>query len=522
MTIPLPAFLRYSGSRASVSLTACRWASCVVLVLCACSGTQSPDATGGAGMGAGANNTGATAGALTGGAGTMGAAGSPHAGTSAAAAGATSTGGVGPGSGGMGAGGAAGSGTAAIGGSGGAGAGGAGTAGLGGAQNAGGAAGAPLGGAGASAGGAAGAPGGSAGMGGIAPLDATCGEATNATGVAEKYAGCFPIGAAVDSGAPTSHTALLKAHFNSVTAENEMKFASLEPSENSFSYSSADAIVNFATSNDMKIRGHTLVWHSQNPSWLFSGASKDTLLARMRNHISKVMTHFKGKAYAWDVVNEAIMEDGSYRDGNESDDSKKSQWYAIIGESYIEEAFKAAHEADPDAKLFYNDYYDYIPAKQQGIYDMLKGLLEKGVPVHGVGMQCHLNIQASTDMNNQAYYQDVKHLEDAIKLYSSLGLEVQVTELDLSLYIPGMTYTSDQFYTTATFTNELKAKQAARYKEFFELFRRYRNVITGVTFWGIADDNTWLSEFDSGRKDFPLLFDVNHAAKPAYDAVIDF
>src|SRR6478609_119813 len=120
-----------------------------------------------------------------------------------------------------------------------------------------------------------------------------------------------------------------------------MKFASLGPNEGSFSYATADSIVNFATTNQMKVRGHTLVWHSQNPAWLFSGATKETLLARMKKHISSVMTHFKGKVYAWDVVNEAIMEDGSYRDGNETDANKRSQWYAIIGESYIAEAFKA-------------------------------------------------------------------------------------------------------------------------------------------------------------------------------------
>jgi endo-1,4-beta-xylanase len=380
--------------------------------------------------------------------------------------------------------------------------------------------------AGGGVGGSAGSPGGTAGIGGMPPLDATCGEpsgsAGKASGVASKYAGCFPIGAAVDSGSYTTHASLLKAHFNSVTAENEMKFAEIEPNEGSFSYASADAIVNFATTNQMKVRGHTLVWHSQNPSWLFENATKDVLLARMRKHISNVVTHYKGKVYAWDVVNEAIMEDGTYRDGNEPDDTKKSQWYAILGESYIAEAFKAAHEADPDAKLFYNDYYDYIPAKQQGIYKMLKGLLDQGIVVHGVGMQCHLNIEPSADPNNQGYYQDVAHLEDAIKLYSSLGLDVQVTELDLSLYVPGITYTSDQFYTTQTFTDALKAKQAARYAAFFELFRKYRRVITGVTFWGIADDNTWLSEFSSGRKDFPLLFDVNHDPKPAYTSVVTF
>ncbi|WP_437524635.1 endo-1,4-beta-xylanase [Sorangium sp. So ce726] len=344
--------------------------------------------------------------------------------------------------------------------------------------------------------------------------------------LAEKYASLFPIGAAVDSQSYMTHGALLKTHFNSVTAENEMKFESLQRNENSFSYDAADRIVNFAVTNKMKVRGHALVWHSQNPAWLFSNGSggtvsKQTLLTRMKNHISNVVRHFRGKVYAWDVVNEAMMEDGSYRTGNLAD-GQKSRWYEILGESYIAEAFKAAHEADPDAKLFYNDFYNYIPAKQQGIYKMLKGLLDQGVPVHGVGLQAHLNIEPSTVTTNQAYYQNVANMEEAIKLYSSLGLDVQVTELDISLYIPGVTYNQSTFYTAATFTDALKAKQAARYREFFELFRKYKSVITGVTFWGIADDNTWLSEFSSGRKDFPLLFDGNHNPKPAYDAVVGF
>src|SRR5580765_7746860 len=174
------------------------------------------------------------------------------------------------------------------------------------------------------------------------------------------------------------------------------------------------------------------------------------------------------------------MEDGSYRDGTLADD-KKSLWYQIVGESYIAEAVKAAHAADPKAKLFYNDFYDYLPAKQQGIYNMVKGLLAQGIQVDVIGMQCHLNIAPSTDPSNQAYDQDVGHLEDAIKLYASLGVAVQVTELDMSLYIPGVTYTSDTFYTAATFTDALKLQQADRYWQFFQLFRNYKSVITGVT-----------------------------------------
>jgi endo-1,4-beta-xylanase len=368
---------------------------------------------------------------------------------------------------------------------------------------------------------------GSAATGGAGVLDATCGGTNStATALKDKYAGCFPMGAAVDAQSYTTHGAVLKAHFNSITPENDMKFDALEPSENSFSYGNADKLVEFARSNDMRVRGHTLVWHSQNPSWLFSNGSngtvsKDTLLARMKNHIKKVMQHYQGKVYAWDVVNEAIMDDGSYRTGALADD-KKSRWYEIIGPTYIAEAFRAAHEADPNAKLFYNDFYDYIPAKQQGIYNLLKGLLAEGVPVHGVGMQCHFNIEPSTKTDNQAYYQSVENMDKAIKLYSSLGLEVQVTEMDVSLYIPGITYDQSTFYTAATFTEALQTQQANRYNAFFELFRRHRDVVTGVTLWGIADDNTWLSEFSSGRKDFPLLFDTDHKPKKAFDAVMSF
>lgn len=369
---------------------------------------------------------------------------------------------------------------------------------------------------------------GRAGSAGAAGVAATAGGPTSevASSLAQKYAEYFPIGAAIDPSSYVTHADLLKPQFNSITAENEMKFGWLETKEGVFTYDVADRIVDFAVNNNMKVRGHNFVWHSQNPAWLFvdstgATASKEALLARLKNHITNVMGHYRGKVYAWDVVNEAIMEDGTYRTGV-GVDGKTSQWYAIIGESYIAEAFKYAHEADPTAKLFYNDYYDYIPAKQQGIYSMLKGLLEQGVPIHGVGMQCHLNVEPSSDPANQAYYQNVDQLEAAIKLYASLGLEVQVTELDVSLYIPGVTYTTSTFYTAATFTEELQAKQAARYKDFFELFRKYRDVITGVTFWGIADDNTWLSEFSSGRKDFPLLFDTNHQPKLAFQAVMDF
>jgi endo-1,4-beta-xylanase len=285
--------------------------------------------------------------------------------------------------------------------------------------------------------------------------------------------------------------------------------------------------VSFAQTNNMKVRGHALVWHRQTPAWVFTNssggaASRDMVLARMRSHITNVMRHFQGKVYCWDVVNEAIMPDGRTRTGDETADDQKSSWYKIVGDSYIAEAFKAARAADPSAKLFYNDYYDHIAVKRDAIYNMLKGLLDSGVIVHGVGIQTHINIEPSMDMTHQGYQQTVANLEAAVVKYASLGLEVQITEMDVSLYIPGVTYTSDMFYTAATFTDALQTKQAERYRAFFDMFRAHKDVITGVTTWGIADDNTWLSELSSGRKDFPLLFDTNHNPKKAFWSVVDF
>lgn len=367
---------------------------------------------------------------------------------------------------------------------------------------------------------------------GCAPAEEppACGDVTAESAqptLREKYEHCFAIGAAVDFQSYQTHADLLVPHFSSVTHENEMKFSSLQRTPGNFSWLTADRIVEFAEQNDMEIRGHALVWHRQNPSWLFvddagEPATPEVVLDRMRTHIQAVMTRYRGRIRSWDVVNEAIMNDGAYRSAHEAEEDQRSPWAGIVGERYIAEAFRAAHAADPEAKLFYNDYYNYLPDKQQAIYAMLKQLLDEGVPVHGVGLQCHLNIAPSADPEHQSFHQSVENLERAIELYASLGLEIQITEMDISLYVGGQTYTEDQFYTEATFTEDLERQQAERYRAFFEMFRRHADVITSVTFWGIADDNTWLSEFDSGRTDFPLLFDVAHQPKLAYDAIMQF
>lgn len=343
----------------------------------------------------------------------------------------------------------------------------------------------------------------------------------------EKYADYFAIGAAVDYESYISHGGILEEHFNSITTENEMKFDWLQGNEGTFTFGTPDRIVEFAEAGDMAVRGHALIWHRQTPPWVFRDSEGDpvtpeVLLERMERHITTVMTHYRGRVTAWDVVNEAIMNDGSLRTGDEGSDAQSSKWYAILGERYIAEAFRIAHAADPDAKLFYNDYFNYLPARRDAVFNLLEGLLADGVPVHGVGLQCHIKIEPSKDPNHHAWYQTADELETAIELYASLGLEIHVTEMDVSLYTYNIDFNEDNYYTLETFTDDIEAQQAERYAEFFEMFRRNSDAITSVTTWGVADDNTWLSELSSGRTDFPLLFDVDHQPKMAFDAIFDF
>jgi endo-1,4-beta-xylanase len=294
---------------------------------------------------------------------------------------------------------------------------------------------------------------------------------------------------------------LMKRHFNSITAENDMKWSSLQPVEGTFNYVNADKIVSFAEANGMKIRGHCLCWHNQVPSWVFKDgdatASKELVLQRLRTHITTVMTHFKGKVYAWDVVNEAI-DDGSSAYRN-------SQWYTICGEDYIIEAFKAARAADPDAKLFYNDYTAIDPTKRDKIYNLLVILKDQDL-VDGMGLQGHWNIS----------YPASNLIEDAFNKYKSLGVEIQITELDVSAY-------SSNSAPESKYTENISLQLTAAYGRYFTAFRTFRNDITGVTFWGLADDKTWLDNFPvTGRKNYPLLFDVNLDPKAAYFEIIDF
>jgi endo-1,4-beta-xylanase len=212
--------------------------------------------------------------------------------------------------------------------------------------------------------------------------------------LSEKYKGYFPVGAAIGrSHLQAYDTVILKEHFASVTAENDMKPSRTIAAPDNYTFDAGDQIVSFAQKHDMLVRGHTLVWYNQTPDWFYldengEPLSKEAMLARMETYIHDVLDHYRGKIYCWDVVNEAISDltDRTYRDD--------IQWYRIIGPEYIEKAFQYAHEADSTVKLFYNDYDLINPHKRDKTYQVLKGLLDKGVPIHGVGM---LNISPQID-----------------------------------------------------------------------------------------------------------------------------
>ena len=326
-------------------------------------------------------------------------------------------------------------------------------------------------------------------------------------GLKDYYKDYFPIGVAVSPTSLTgSQSALILKHFGSLTAENVMKPALIHPEENRYYWDNADKIVNYAQANGMLMRGHTLVWHQQTPSWMFKDATgntatKEVVLARLKDHIQQVVSRYKGKVYAWDVVNEAL-------DDNDAKFYRETDWFKICGEEYIAKAFQWAHEADPGALLFYNDYNTEFAGRRDKVYTLLKQLLDTGVPIHGIGLQGHWNIINPSE----------KDLRDAIEKYSSLGLKIQITELDVSVYSSGETNPADN-----VFTQEREQKQIDKYKMIFKVFREYKNVITGVTFWNVSDKSSWLDNFPViGRKNYPLLFDQNLKPKKAYWEVVKF
>jgi endo-1,4-beta-xylanase len=345
-------------------------------------------------------------------------------------------------------------------------------------------------------------------------------------GLKDFYKDYFPIGVAVSPRSlEGAQGEFIKKNFNSLSPENVMKPALIQPEEGKFNWAEADKIVEFAQANGLKVRGHTLVWHNQTGAWMFKDsagneAPKELVMARLKEHITQTVGRYKGKIYAWDVVNEAID------NANPSIGYRQTLWYKICGDEFIAKAFQWAHEADPDAVLFYNEYNTENPVKRQKTYEMLKKMLDQGVPINGVGIQAHWNIggprhvgqlnqPGEGDFEIQGSSEDA--IRESIDKFASLGLKVQITELDVSIY------KSRTDTLNLGFTPEREKEQIDFYKNAFKVFRDEKKVLTGVTFWNLSDRGSWLDNRTPRRgKAYPLLFDSNMKPKKVYWEVVTF
>lgn len=333
----------------------------------------------------------------------------------------------------------------------------------------------------------------------------------------------FMIGAALNYdqiyGKEDSAITIIKDHFNTVSPENVLKMGPIHPKPAVYNFEPADKYVDFGTSNNMFVVGHALVWHSQAPDWMFvdeAGAkvSKDTLLSRMKSHIETVAGRYRGKIDGWDVVNEALEDDGTLR---------KSEWLNIIGEEFIEKAFKYASETTPDTELYYNDYNLWKAEKRDGAVRLVKKLQAKGLKVDGIGMQGHYGLE----------YPTLEQIEASILAFSELGVKVMITEMDIDL-LPNpskrqgadiaQTFEFQERYNpyTVGLPDSIQSQLTDRYTALFNLFLKHSDKISRVTMWGVADNNSWLNDWPMrGRTSYPLLFDRNYQPKPAVSAIIE-
>ena len=310
---------------------------------------------------------------------------------------------------------------------------------------------------------------------------------------------------------------IVTTHFNTITPENVLKWALVHPEPARYDFKAADRYVEFGEKRGMFIVGHTLVWHNQTPAWVFQDAKgnaldRESLLQRLREHIFTVVGRYKGTIKGWDVVNEALNQDGSMR---------QSAWFKIIGEDYLAKAFEFAHEADPSAELYYNDYDLELPAKRAGAVALLKKLKKSGVPVHAVGLQNH----------NLMDWPSAADEDATIGAFAALGLKVNITELDVDV-LPRTTKPGADYPVDAPVTPQLnpyvdhlpdtmQLALAKRYAELFQVYEKHRNEIDRVTFWGVGDGDSWLNNWPmKGRTNYPLLFDRYGRAKPALAAIM--
>jgi endo-1,4-beta-xylanase len=341
-------------------------------------------------------------------------------------------------------------------------------------------------------------------------------------GLKDVFKDDFLIGTSMNSqqilGTDIKAQPFILKQFNSVTAENAMKWERIHPGPGIYKFAMADSMVTFAMKNKLFIAGHVLVWHSQTPDWVFQDSlgkplSREALLERMREHIFTVVGHFKGKVKGWDVVNEAVDEDGSMR---------KSKWFDIIGEDYVQKAFEFAHEADPEAELYYNDYNNELRNKRNGVVSIIKKLQEKGVKIDGVGIQGHWHLDSP----------DLDELDESLAVYASLGMKIMITELEVNvLPTPPEVYGADVSQQAkyldslnpyaAGLPDSVDIQLANRYADIFGVLLKNKSNIPRVTFWGIHDGYSWKNDWPiKGRTNYPLLFDRNYQPKSAYYSVI--
>jgi endo-1,4-beta-xylanase len=335
----------------------------------------------------------------------------------------------------------------------------------------------------------------------------------------EAYKNDFLIGVALNqkqfSGEDQPGDPIIKSQFNSISPENALKWASVHPEPGVYDFTNADRYVAFGETNHMVIIGHTLVWNHQTPRWVYRDTNdnfvtREVLLERMRDHIQTVVGRYKGRIKDWDVVNEALKDDGTLR---------PSRWEKIIGDDYIEKAFQYAHEADPNAELYYNDYSLENEPKRKGAIELIKKLKAEGIPITAVGLQGHIKMDWPT----------VEEEDATISDFARLGVKVVITELDVDVVRAtqgNRTADIDANAQRVTGANayskglpaEVQQALAKRYAEIFAVYLKHRDVVERVTLWGVTDGDSWLNMM--GRVDYPLLFDRNGRPKPAFTAVI--
>jgi endo-1,4-beta-xylanase len=332
--------------------------------------------------------------------------------------------------------------------------------------------------------------------------------------VRKAFHNSFALGAAIPgTKLNTAERQLLFANFNTVTPENCMKPAALQPAEGRFRFAKADALVEMARANGLAVNGHALLWHKQCPDWFFMEngrqAGRERVLQRMQTHIAAVAGHFAGKVQSWDVVNEAIDDKDEYL--------RKSKWLTSIGEDFIAEAFIAAHKADPQAELYYNDYDIEQQPKRDKALRLIRDLKQRGAPIHGIGIQGHWKL-------DHIPFQDI---EDAITAFHSEGLKVMITELDIDVGkrktdgadVGALEQASADLYANGL-PDDVQQRLADQYAQLFALFLKHQDKITRVTFWGLHDGRSWLNYWPFQRTNHPLFWDRDLQAKPALSAVL--